>query len=358
MKELQLSFHPETITVNQWTLEICSALFTNNIRSVKSYFLQPAVYQWLVQEGYAAAQSGTDGGQTGYLPTEKGSEHGLLGYEHTTEKGDTFARISCGEQGQRLLLDNVEQITALYQRWKDPLLACLTPEWRSQTWDLPDPPTATEVVKLINSRLPDDLPWKINRILLNDWLVWKGLLKEIAKKKGVTLRLPTMAGEKLGLHAATFSEKKWRTHVTWTAPAQQFVVDNFETIVRDLFSGEPYRSPRFVVTEEIQKGIQTVDDGIGSPALAELINAAIQKSGSDFTLTSKPINGYLLNEKYLVWEESSQWPSGRALVPTQLGQSIGLYLSVDGKWLKFGRNAQQFVVDNLQGIVDYYYRFQ
>lgn len=356
MKELQISVHSEELTLREWMQEICPALgFVSRISSVNSCFVLPAAYQWLVQEGYAVEEPGEDPKHPNYRPTAKGSGHGLRCYERKYENWDTNAvRISCAEQGQKFLLDNVEQITAVYQQWQEPLLACLTPGWYNQNWDLPQESTVTDLVKRINSRLPADLPWKINRTLLNDWLFWKGFLKEISKRtqKG---RISTAAGEELGIHTETFSEEEWASTVVWKVSAQQFVLDNFETIVRDLFSGEPYRASRFAVTEEIQKGVRLSNKGIGTPKLAELINIEIQRSGSVFSLPWKTINKWLRKEGYLVWEKKPDNPLW-SMVPTQRGQDIGLYLTGEKNWLKFDMNAQRFVVDNLQGIVDYYYK--
>lgn len=112
-------------------------------------------------------------------------------------------RISCGEQGQQFLLDNVEQITALYQKWAEPLLACLTPEWHSQGWDLPETATATELV------------WEKGA----DSLLW-------------TL-VPTQPGQTIGLYLA--EEKQW---LKFNRNAQQFVVDNLQKIV-DYYYAHP-----------------------------------------------------------------------------------------------------------------------
>lgn len=307
------------------------------------YFLNNAVLDWLTQEGYLLAQS------SGNRITPKGAACGLGTGQTTTADGKPYFVITCGEPVKALLRDNVARIIALEREGWEPMLACLTPEWHSRTVVSEEAVSLTDMVKQIHSRLPADLPRKLEAQRINVWLVKNGLMENAALRKQ-KVRQPTAAGRKIGI---LFNLSQTGKSVRWSAPAQRFVWDNLNQIVQDLASGEAYRwGPQEVVlSADLRRRMRPVSKPVNLAYVEAVINKSLKDEEDHPNLLPRYlVASWLLHEQYTTYVKKPG--GGGNSLPTKKGEAAGL-VSLEGV-LHLSEAGQQFIYDNLQQIFNYY----
>ena len=312
-------------------------------------FLIQSAQEWLAQEGYTAAQPREDRAYFRYHPTPKGAGLGLRSAQFTHKDGTPYCELVCGEKGRQLLRRNLKRIMAVERTRWEPLLACLTPEWHSGAAVSEEPVNLTNMVKQINSCLPQELPCKLNALRLSTWLVKNGLMEAVVIR-GKVKRQPTAAGKGIGIQSTL-----WRKNGTilWLASAQRFVWDNLAGIIRDLASGEAYKwGPREpVFTEELRRGLRPVPKPVPSFYLDAAINTALDGGkGYPGILPKGLVGAWLHQEKYCVAERTPE--GGWLVLPTEKGEAVGL--AATEYVFQLSEAGQQFVYDNLQEIFDFY----
>lgn len=343
--EEQAEPSPEEPTVASVMKELCISLGFTGYQN----FLGLATLEWLVREGFVVATPIENRKKLDYQATPKGIKSGLRCVSRVDKQGEPFSQILCGEQARQLLRDNVQQIIAMRQAQWELLLACLTPEWHSRAVCAEGEVGIVQLVKQINSQLPEDLPKKIAPNELSYWLVWKGFL-ETAVSGQYPYRIPTQVGESLGIKSILDRNSGKNL---WSIPAQQFILDNLNGIVQDLASGEAYKwGPReLVITDQVRNGLKAQPRLLSLAYLEAAINGVLKDGRECPNLMPKRlISSWLLQEQYLA---NRKGPDGVwALNPTEKGEAAGL-VNEEGA-LRFSEAGQRFVYDHLEQIFDYY----
>lgn len=196
------------------------------------YFLNNAATEWLTREGYTACGQDADGNMDHHncRVTPKGRAAGLTESEPYE---DGYIAILCGSRAKELILENLEQIMADEQAQWEPLLACLTAEWREQISCFAEPVSLKTILDRVNSRLPAGLTRRFISLAVYAWLIRNRLLEERTNDNSKKQRFVTETGRQNGF-----------TEPGKLAPlAQRFLLDHLADIARDLASGEAYRIP-------------------------------------------------------------------------------------------------------------------
>lgn len=90
----------------------------------------------------------------------------------------------------------------------------------------------TEFTKLIYEAAGDPNMRQLNATRFSNWLLEEGFLTENVDANGKTYRLPTKAGEKIGISVREYSGKYGnRPGLMYAPEAQQFLLDHYWAIV-------------------------------------------------------------------------------------------------------------------------------
>lgn len=94
------------------------------------------------------------------------------------------------------------------------------------------PMTVSEIAELLNGAIDLETTKKISATAINQWLLDSGFLISQVQANGKNRKLPTEAGEEMGLFTEERSGLYGPYVVTMFSPmAQQFVYDNLESVV-------------------------------------------------------------------------------------------------------------------------------
>lgn len=311
-------------------------------------FLYRAANDWLVEEGYLASREEANSGRP--IVTPKGVAAGL---RETRSSENDHANILCSENFQGFLQESLDKIMAFERGLWQPFLNCLTSQWhaRAHACCLEKEIPLTTLLQQINSLLPPDLPRKPNAIRVNPWLARRGLIKRVViiSRKAYS---PTYEGIELGLGMG-----KDRKTIYWPFAAQQFLVDNLETIARDLASGEAYRlgpaPQRLTGAQEALSQIKFTAQERSLFDLTKMINQALAplKEGA-YKLPDGVIWTWLFREGYIkARQKSAAVIEGWDL--TDAGSAAGFGRSEKGHFVAY-EAGQSFVVAHLEEIWDLY----
>lgn len=337
---------PEVVTLKEYMVETTRGMGFTGL----TLFLYAAAAEWLAEEGYLVSSGQEAGGSFQlYAVTPKGSKIGLL--EGASRKGKKNSICLQGEWIQGFLYGSIDKIMAFERRQWEPLLRCLTPEWQAQASVLPEAATLTALARQIGSQLPAGLSRKFTVKRAFCWLERKGLVED-AFANGRMVHWPTIEGRRLGMSL----DAKNRT-ILFSVSAQKFIIDNLESIVRDLASGEAYRlgpDPRKLTgAQAAQAKIQAVPNELSVFALEDMINEALASlTEKKYKLARGVVrmwlfaNGYVKNVKI----EGSDKKAPRL---TDAGEAAGIRIQPNN-YIVFGEAAQSFTAKHLSEIWDLY----
>lgn len=163
-------------------------------------------------------------------------------------------------------------------------------------------------------------------------------------------RIPTRAGEELGVQLETWKRDK---PPLWSVSAQRFILDNLNGIVEDLASGEAYLwEPReLVLIDEAHSRLYTQikPEPVSGIYLERIINdqAFGCGEGRPNLVPVFLIKSWLYQEGY-----TEQGTGGEDAQPTQRGATAGVVKTEMGIGLT--EAGQRFIYDNVDHIFDYY----
>lgn len=114
--------------------------------------------------------------------------------------------------------------------YQDPII---TEEARLRITPYDIPVLGSEIVKLINSEIPEDKP-KIKISSLARWLLSAGFLEKKVGDNYKIYKQPTDAGVEIGIQTEIATSAYGRTYfvIKYTPEAQQFIIDNIDALIQ------------------------------------------------------------------------------------------------------------------------------
>lgn len=109
----------------------------------------------------------------------------------------------------------------------------ITEEELSRVKPAQEPILISQLVELVMNGIQDPERKKLSATTITNWLIVKGFLQKQESPDGKSKRLPTPAGEQLGLTVRT-REGQYGTYqaVYYSQGAQQFILDHLRDILR------------------------------------------------------------------------------------------------------------------------------